>query len=157
MKRPHTIIRLILISFLVLCCSSILTAQITQADSVLSVAEIQKARTDIESIEKQFSKDFLNGDSVALAAYYTEDAQFGSLKGEDILSAWGRMIRNSIKNNTQNLTFKITSLSGDHEFLVELGIFESKDDNNNLISKGKYVVVWKQEKGKCKIYRDLGL
>jgi ketosteroid isomerase-like protein len=67
------------------------------------------------------------------------------------------MIRNPIKNNTRNLTFKIISLSGDHEFLVELGIFESKDDNGSLKNKGKYLVVWRKEKGEWKIYRDFGL
>ena len=111
---------------------------------------MQKARTIIESIDKQFSKDYLNGDSVALAAHYAKDGQFGSLIGEEILSYWGRSIRNSIKNNTRNLIFTTTALTGDSEFLVELGIYEIKEDKNNFKGKDKYVVVWKQENGEWK-------
>ena len=117
----------------------------------------QQARAIIDSLDKQFSNDYLIGDSVALAGYYTKDAQFGSLKGKDIFSSWGQSIRNSIKNNTRNLIFTTTALTGDSEFLVELGIYEIKDDKGNLKGNGKYLVVWKQENGEWKIYRDIGL
>ena len=119
--------------------------------------EIEKARNIIEILDKQFSEDFYNGDSIALANYYSSDAKFGSLKGKDILSAWGRSIRSSIKNNTRNLQFTTTAFTGDADYMVELGIYEEKDDNNNLKNKGNYLVVWKQEKGEWKIYRDIGL
>jgi hypothetical protein len=58
--------------------------------------EIQNARTIIEGLDKQFSKGFYNGDSVALSGYYSSDAKSGSLKGKEILSFWGRAIRNSV-------------------------------------------------------------
>ena len=119
--------------------------------------DIQKARTIIEGLDKQFSKDFYNGDSVALANYYSSDAKFGSLKGKEILSAWGRMIRNSINDNTRNLLFTTTAFTGDSVYMVDLGIYEERDDKNNLKNKGRYLVVWKQENGEWKIYRDMGL
>ena len=121
------------------------------------MVNLEKAKAIIESTDIQFSKDYLNGDSLALAAHYTKDAQFGSLEGEEILSYWGKSIRNSIKNNTRNLIFTTTALTGDSEFLVELGIYEIKDDTNTLKGTGKYVVVWKQEDGEWKIYHDIGL
>jgi hypothetical protein len=67
MKRPRIFIGSILISCLAFCCNSILFAQSTETDSALSAVEILKVRTTIESIENQFSKDFLDGDSMALA------------------------------------------------------------------------------------------
>ena len=131
--------------------------QNTDIKSELGKVDLQKVRATIEALDKQFSKDFYNGDSVALANYYSSDAKFGSLKGREILSAWGRSIRNSIKNNTRNLQFTTTAFTGDADYMVELGIYEEKDDNNNLKNKGNYLVVWKQEKGEWKIYRDIGL
>ncbi|MEJ2105641.1 MAG: nuclear transport factor 2 family protein [Ignavibacteriaceae bacterium] len=119
--------------------------------------DIQKARTIIDGLDKQFSKDFYNGDSVALSNYYSSDAKFGSLKGKEILSAWGRMVRNSIKDSTRNLIFTTTAFTGDSVYMVELGIYEERDDNNELKNKGRYLVVWKQENGEWKIYRDIGL
>ena len=119
--------------------------------------DLQKIRSKIEALDKQFSKDFYNGDSLALANYYSSDARFGSLKGKEILSAWGRMIRNSIKDSTRNLLFTTTAFTGDSVYMVELGIYEERDDRNNLKNKGRYLVVWKQENGEWKIYRDIGL
>ncbi len=119
--------------------------------------DLVKARTAIENTVAKFSVDYLKGDSVALAAYYTKDAMLGSAKGDEILSAWGRSIRNSIKNNTRNLTFTIITLTGDDDFLIDYGYYEGKDDKNQVKYKGKYVVVWKQENGEWKIYRDNGL
>ena len=119
--------------------------------------DLQKIRPIIETLDKQFSKDFYNGDSVALASYYSSDAKFGLLKGKEILSAWGRMIRNSVKDNTRNLLFTTTAFTGDSVYMVDLGIYEERDDKNNLKNKGNYLVVWKQENGQWKIYRDIGL
>ena len=73
--------------------------QNTDTKSESEKMDLQKVRLIIEDLDKQFSKDFYNGDSVALANYYSSDAKFGSLKGKEILSAWGRMIRNSVKDS----------------------------------------------------------
>ena len=131
--------------------------QNTGTRPVSEAVDLQKIRSIIEDLDKQFSKDFYNGDSVALANYYSSDAKFGSLKGKEILSAWGRMIRNSIKDNARNLLFTTTAFTGDSVYMVELGIYEERDDKNNLKNKGRYLVVWKQENGEWKIYRDIGL
>ena len=131
--------------------------QSTDSKSLPERVDLQKVRQIIEGLDKQFSKDFYNGDSVALANYYSSDARFGSLRGKDILSACGRMVRNSIKNNTRNLLFTTTALTGDSVYVVELGIYEMRDDKNNLKDKGRYAVVWKEENGEWKIYRDIGL
>jgi len=119
--------------------------------------DLQKARITIENLDKQFAKHFYNGDSVAIYKMYAKDAEFECLKGNDILLAWGNQIRNAIKNDTRNLAFTTTSLSTDSEFLVETGIYEFKNSKGNLQYKGKYLVVWKQEEGNWKLYRDLGL
>ena len=119
--------------------------------------DLQKIRSTIEALDRQFSKDFYNGDSIALANYYSSDAKFGSLKGKEILSAWGRMVRNSIKENTRNLLFTTTAFTGDSDYMVELGTYEERNDNNELRNSGKYLVVWKQENDQWKIYRDMGL
>jgi ketosteroid isomerase-like protein len=119
--------------------------------------DLKIARSKIEALDKKFSKDFYNGDSLALANCYSNDARFGSLKGKEILSAWGRNIRNSIKDSTRNLLFTTTALTGDSDYVVELGNYEEKNDKNELKNRGKYLVVWKQENGEWKIYRDIGL
>ena len=117
----------------------------------------QRARVIVDSLGKQFSRYYFNGDSLALYAMYTKDASLGCLKGNDLRLGIGRMIRNSIQDSSRNITYTTTSLSIDAEFIVEVGIYEAKDDKGNLKDKGKYLVVYKQENGDWKLYRDIGL
>ena len=126
-------------------------------NSATKTIDMKKAAGMIDSLGRQFSQYFLNGDSVALYKMYAKDAMFETLKGDQILAAWGKEIRSSIKDDARNLLFTTTSLSTDGEFLVELGIYEIKDGKGNSKDKGKYLVVWKQEDGNWKLYRDMGL
>lgn len=150
------ILKLMIISSLVFFIQPSLSAQATETKSNMAI-DMQRARVLIENADQQFSKDYKEGDSLALAAHYTKDAEFGTLKGEEILAYWGKSIRNSIKNNARNLIFTTSSLTNDGEFIIELGTYELKDDQDVLKGTGKYLVVWKQEDGKWKIYRDIGL
>lgn len=119
--------------------------------------DLQKVKIIIDSLDKQFSQHYFNGDSNALYNMYSKDAKLGSLKGNEILLSLGKQVRNSIKNDTRNILFKTTSLFIDSEFLVELGTYEMKDSKDNIKINGKYLVVWKQEDGHWKLYRDIGL
>lgn len=111
----------------------------------------------IDSIDRQFSRDFYNGDSISLASYYTHDAQFGCAKGTEILASWNKSIQRAIKNNTRTLIFSTTSLTLTGEFLVEVGSFQNKDESGTTRGSGQYLLVWKQENGTWKIHRDIGL
>jgi ketosteroid isomerase-like protein len=123
----------------------------------LATIDLQKAGVMIDSLDRQFAKHYFNGDSIAIYSMYAKDARLGNLKGNEILSSWGAQIRASIQNDTRNIVFTTTSLSTDSEFLVELGAYEMKDGKGNSKDKGKYLVVWKQEDGTWKLYRDIGL
>jgi len=126
-------------------------------NSASAKIDLQKARGIIDSLDRQFSRYFFNGDSLALYAMYTKDGSLGSLKGKDLLSGIGRMIRSSIQNNTRTVIYTTTSLTVDAELIIEVGMYESIDDAGNVKGKGKYLVVWKQENGDWKLYRDIGL
>jgi len=119
--------------------------------------DMVKARIIVDSIDKQFSKYYFDGDSIALYNMYAKGAHFGTLKGDDILKSWGKQIRNSIKNDTRNFLFTPIFLTTDNEYLFEVGKYEFKDSNGNLKGEGKYLIVLKQEDGEWKIYRDMGL
>ena len=153
MKKIHSIGKLILVLVFILCCNKNSFAQSADQPAVDS----QKAKMIVSSIIKQFAEYYLQGDSVALAAMYTKDASLGSVEGKDIPSAIGSMIRSSIKNNSRNITYRSTSISMDGEFIIEVGIAEAKDDRGNQKWISKYLVVYKQENGAWKLYRDISL
>ena len=140
--------------FLLLTCSSFITFSQDKGDFI----DINLVQPIIEDLGRQFTAEFRSMDSIALANHYTSDGMLGSIKGrENLISAWNRMIQSGIKNGTPNLLFVTNSLATDDEFIVELGKFEFVDDNGVTKNQGKYVVVWKQENGEWKIYRDNGL
>jgi len=153
MKKIHFIGKQVLVLVFILCCNKSSFAQSAEQP----VVDLQKAKMIVSSIIKQFAEYYLMGDSVALAAMYTKDASLGSVKGNDIPSAIGRMIRSSIKNNSRNIIYKSTSISIDGEFIIEVGIAEAKDDRGNQKWISKYLVVYKQENGAWKLYRDISL
>lgn len=111
----------------------------------------------IDSINQKFTEQVRAGDSVTLAGHYHPDAELlfsnsEPIKGKDIVSAWGEIIRMGVKD----FTFTTTDLTGSGDLLVETGNYVMKAADNNLIDKGKYVVVWKKQNGEWKLFRDIG-
>ena len=131
---------------------------IAKIESEPSAIDLVKVREQLQELDDQFSKNFKNADSVALAEHYSSDGTWGSIKGKDnLISAWGKTIRYANENGTPDVKFKISSVSSDGDFVVEIGSFEFVDINDNVKSTGKYLVVRKLEDGKWKMYRDIGL
>ena len=119
--------------------------------------DLSAARSWIENDNAKFAEEVKRGDSAAVAAHYASDAlvmmaHSEPAKGKDIASTWGQVSRMGIKD------MKITTvdLTGNADLLAETGTYELYGEGNKLLDKGKYVVVWKQENGTWKIYRDIG-
>lgn len=134
-----------------LCLSLVFTFSIAYGqNSTPATIDLQKARIIIDSLDKLFAQHFFNGDYISLYNMYAKGASLGN-------KSWGNQIRNSIKNDTRSIIYTTTSLSTDSVFLVELGTYEFRDSKGNPKYKGKYLVVWKQEDGNWKLYRDMSL
>jgi len=155
MKTWPLLILSICLACVVVSCTSGENANNTKTTAVI---DIEKARAEIEALGKQFSEDFANRDSVALANHYASDGRLGSIKGkENLISTWGRYIRDAIEDGTPHVRYITNALTSDDEYVVELGEYQYLDEGGSVKGKGKYVVVWKKEDGEWKIYRDNGL
>ncbi len=144
--------RLLLYLFVCLSFSPVLS----QSEDLPKI-DLDEARILVDKFDKKFSKHFFEGDSIALYNMYAKDATFGTVKGKEILKAWGRNIRNSIKNDTRNVIYTPILLTTDNEYLFEVGTYEYKDSTGRSKGKGKYLMVLKKEDGEWKIYHDMGL
>jgi ketosteroid isomerase-like protein len=118
--------------------------------------DMSKAKSVIADINEKFSEEIKKGDSVGMASHYASDAWVMPPNSEPvpkdkIVSAWGGAIRMGVKD----LKIMTDDVTGNAEVLGETGRYEMYGDNNKLLDKGKYVVIWKAENGEWKLYRDI--
>jgi ketosteroid isomerase-like protein len=147
----------LMITVIMLACNAGTDEGTADAKSDSTAFDLQKARSFIESENAKFSDETKRGDSVALGAHYASDGllMFSNsepMKGKDIVSTWGSVIRMGVKD----IRLTTVDLTGNAELLAETGTYEMFGENNAVIDKGKYIVVWKPENGNWKIYRDIG-
>ncbi len=129
--------------------------QTTDTKPVIEEFDMQKAKSFIDSINTKFSEQTKLGDSIALASHYSSDAAIllpnsEPIRGKEILSAWGSMLR----AGSVDITFQTIDLAVSNDFLIETGYITTKGSENS-INKSKYLVVWKKQNGEWKLYRDM--
>jgi ketosteroid isomerase-like protein len=131
------------------------TSEATEAKES-SGFDLVAAKSTIESQNAKFIETFKKGDSSGVAALYTSDAMvmppnMESVKSNGLASFWGTMMHMGVKD----LKLLSDDVAGNKDQLVETGRYELYDAQNKIMDKGKYVVVWKQENGEWKLFRDI--
>lgn len=157
MKKTPFYLMISVIGLGILACNTASDEQNAAPKAGTTGFDMQKAKSFIDSINAKFTEQIKSGDSVALASHYSADGEMlfansDPIKGKGILSAWGGMIRSGLTD----MTFTTTDITGCNDLLVETGHFEMMEAKSNKVTKGKYVVVWKQQNGEWKLYRDIG-
>lgn len=157
MKKNYACLFVVACIILLQSCNTTPEGKENVAEKPKTDFDLSAARTWIEKDNAKFSEEFMRGDSMAVASHYASDgllmmSNSEPAKGKDIAATWGQAMRMGAKD------LKITTLDlvGNADLLAETGTFEIYGEGNKLLDKGKYVVVWKQEDGTWKIYRDIG-
>jgi ketosteroid isomerase-like protein len=148
-------IALILSFTLFVGCNDAGKAKIVDDKGAQSAFDLVNARKQVDSANHEFMDLVSKGDSVALANHYTIDAKLmqpnqpPAVGRKDIQTAIANLVSAGIKLNLTTV-----DLWGDESILAEEGtvIVETKDGKQ--LDKGKYVVLWKKEDGKWKLFRD---
>jgi len=115
-------------------------------------------REQVEQAYRDIEQAFFRGDADALAAIYTDDAEWfvpGApvIKGrEAITQAW----KSVIGPGGNTLRVQVGELQETGDWAYEVGSFTATAPEGNLLNSGKYLVIWKrQSNGMWKTYRDL--
>ena len=119
---------------------------------------MKQAEASIAQSNQNFMKAFKAGDSIGVANCYTTDAKTmaanaPAVKGRsNIIHFISGIDEKWIKNldiiNNANIW-------GDSSIVAEEGIYDLSDSIGKNIDKGKYIVLWKQEAGNWKMFRDI--
>lgn len=112
--------------------------------------QIKEANTELMTA-------FAQGDTTALAALYTSDAKIFPANNQildgqvDIGNFWTNTMQMGIKK----VLFETTSAQKFGNLAIEEGIYSLFVQGDQMVDQGKYIVTWKQEGGKWKVYRDI--
>ena len=122
-----------------------------------ATAQQSDIRVVIEEGNQQWSAAFSQGDSAAIAAMYTLNAQLFPMHTEivsgmeAIQQFWQGVIASGVKGAT--LTTLEVDEQGDTAY--EVGKYELRGEGNKVLDHGKYVVVWKRAQGQWRLHRDI--
>jgi len=118
--------------------------------------DLSKSTKEIEQRLRDYENALKNRDSIALSNLYTIDAEILNNGGpstvgrNNILKSIGKMIRADITGSS----FNTTGLWGNNKLLVEQGAGFFAHTNGEVVSRGRYLLIWKNDKGIWKIFRD---
>ena len=122
-----------------------------------SAFDIKQAEASITQSNQNFMKSFKAGDSLGVAACFTNDAKtmaahMPSVEGRNNII---HFISESMKGGLKKINLTTNMISGDSSIVAEEGTYALSDSSGKSIDKGKYIVLWKQEAGNWKMFRDI--
>ena len=157
MKKNHKLIALFAISsFLFVACKNSDSSTSATDKEVKPAFDPVAAKKSIEETNAAFCDFFKKGDSVALANLYASDAKLmganmPAITGKSgIQSTFGGLINAGITG----LTLTTADTWGAESLVGEEGTFTLSDKAGKEVDHGKYIVLWKMEDGKWKLFRD---
>ncbi len=127
-----------------------------EKETVSSAFDLTLAKTEIQEANRAFMELVAKGDSVGLANSYTVDAAFmsgGAPAAEgrvEIQSAMAAIINSGVTK----VDIRIKNVFGTEDLLAEEGELTIYVDTT-VVAEEKYIVLWKKEDGKWKLFRDI--
>jgi ketosteroid isomerase-like protein len=122
-----------------------------------ALAQQRDIRVVIEEGNQQWSAAFSQGDSAALAAMYTLNAQLFPMHRESVggMEAIQQFWQGVIASGVQGATLTTLEVDEQGDTAYEVGTYELRGEGTKVLDHGKYVVVWKREQGKWRLHRDI--
>lgn len=149
-----SILFLIIVPFIISSCNEQDKLEIEKSASAF---DIKQGEASILQSNKHFMKSFETGDSVGVSNCYANDAKAmvpnqPSIKGRQNIA---HFISETMAKGISDFDLHTIKIWGDSSILAEEGTYQISGKEKNILDKGKYIVLWKQEAGNWKMYRDI--
>lgn len=118
---------------------------------------MSEVKAEIGKANARFGEAFRKGSAAEVAASYTEGAMIlppnrGIVEGADAIKGfWQAVIDMGIKD----LKLESVEVQAQGDTAVEVGSYALFVEGGVEADHGKYVVIWKNEKGAWKLHRDI--
>jgi uncharacterized protein (TIGR02246 family) len=120
-------------------------------------SKLSTVRVAIESANERFMQAFEHADAAGLASLYTEDGQLLPPGGETahgweaIRAFWQAAIDSGISA----ARLEVAEVEDHGDTAIEVSRYTLLGAGEQVLDQGKYIVIWKQERGQWKLHRDI--
>ena len=130
-------------------------AENSKTEESKSVFNLEEARKGVERSTNEFREALAKGDAKLAASYYTNDAVFmpnnaPTVTGRDSIEA---LLAGFINAGFTNLDVNSNWTDGCGDHLLDTENWKMSNGKDTMI--GKSLVIWKQEEGIWKMYKDM--
>jgi len=131
-------------------------AEETTETAAESTFNLTTAKAEIVDANKEFMAFFAAADSVGLGSLYTQDAKF-MMTGAPAISGRENIqptLSGIMKSGISSVDLRTIEVWGTEDLIIEegeLSLFVGEAE----VDQAKYIVVWKKEDGKWKLFRDI--
>jgi uncharacterized protein (TIGR02246 family) len=111
----------------------------------------------IAAANGKFIAAFKNGDAGAMANAYTADAMLAPPHSdfvhgtEEITRFW----QGAITSGLRDIALETADIEAHRDLAIETGRYTLRSPDGGIVDRGKYLVVWKNDRGTWKLRRDI--
>jgi uncharacterized protein (TIGR02246 family) len=111
----------------------------------------------IAAANESFMATFKRGDAAGLAALYTENGQVlppnsDFVTGRQAIQMFWQAVMDM---GLQEAKMEIVEVEDHGDTAIEVSMFSLMGEGGQVLDKGKYIVIWKQEDGQWMLHRDI--
>jgi ketosteroid isomerase-like protein len=158
MNKTNTLLAIIILGSSLLISLNSCTKKAAETDETSPHSEfnLEAAKAEIEEANKNFMALVAAGDSVGLANAYTIDGKFMSegapsvVGRANIQSAMSEMVSSGVTK----VDLRLENVYGTEDMIAEEGEL-TLYVGDQVVGEEKYLVLWKKEDGKWKLFRDI--
>jgi len=119
-----------------------------------SSSEVHNA---IVAANETFMTTFNRGDAAGIAALYTENGQFLAPNSDLVTgkAALQAAFQAFMDMGVKAVKLETVEVEGYGDTASDVGRYPLEGEGGQVLDKGKYIVIWKQERGQWKLHRDI--
>ena len=120
-------------------------------------AQAGDLRSTIAAADTRWSAAFARGDAAAVAAIYTADGQILAAGAEPVqgTAALTKFMQGVLDEGVGSITLTTLEVVGQGRHATEVGRYVMKDKAGHELDHGKYMELWRLEKGVWRLHRDI--
>jgi uncharacterized protein (TIGR02246 family) len=111
----------------------------------------------IEAANQRFMQAFVQADAAGLASLYTEGGQLLPPGGE-VAHGWVAIRafwQAAMDSGISAARLEIAEVEEHSDTAIEVSRYTLLGASGQVLDQGKYIVIWKRERGEWKLYRDI--